>query len=62
MSSVGDAHNPVFGLSSLSDQQRNTFVRHQFTCTFSIDAAILLHFATMSNSNLSLDLKGSIPG
>ena len=62
MSSIGDVYNPVFGLSSLSDEQRNTFMRHQFTCTFSIDVAILLHFATMGNLNLSLDLKSSIHG
>ena len=46
-SSVGDVYNPVFDLSSLSDEQRSAFVQHQFTYTFSIDALILLHFATL---------------
>jgi hypothetical protein len=62
MSSVGDVHNPVFGLSSLSAEQRNAFMQHQLIYTSLIDTAILLYFATMGNSNLSLDLKGSIPG
>jgi hypothetical protein len=47
MSSVGDVYNPVFDLTSLSDEQRSTFVQHQFIYTFSIDALILLHFATL---------------
>jgi hypothetical protein len=47
MSSVPDVYNPVYDLSSLSHEQRSGFVQHQFTYTFSIDALILLHFATL---------------
>jgi len=47
MSSVPDVYNPVFDLGSLSHEQRSTFLQHQFTYTFSIDALILLHFVTL---------------
>ena len=47
MSSIPDVYNPVFDLGSLPREQRSTFVQHQFTYTFSIDALILLHFVTL---------------
>ena len=40
-------YDPLFDLSSLSHGQRTEFSQHRLTTAFSVDAAILLHFATM---------------
>ncbi len=47
MNFVADVYNPVFDLSRLSSEQQNSFMQHQFTYTFSIDAVIGMHFITL---------------
>lgn len=47
MTSVGDVYNLDYDLTRLSHEQQNTFVQHQLTNTFSIDAVIGMHFLTL---------------
>lgn len=42
-----NVYDPLFDLGSLSDGQRTEFSQHRLTTAFSVDGAILLHFATM---------------